>query len=340
LGSYTTVVFDADLRPRADHPAGVYFTARGSLLPLYPEGGWAWFSPTPQNPESADWPDLVSRAIGRNADSKIDVLRVQHWVMNAFVAERFRHGRIVLAGDAAHSVPILGGLGMNTGLADVHNLCWKLAGVLRGWAGPDILDTYEAERHPVAELTLRETVANSRLAVQAQRERHEQLQSGQAAPAEMTLPWSERYFAQLGLVLGVAYRSAAVLGDAGTLPDPTDGDTEVDAEVGTEYVPTAQPGHRLPHVWLTPDRSTLDTLGEWFTVLTPHPADWERKATAPWPVRVEALSSEQAASLGLNAQGALLVRPDGHIGARWNDRSSGDYALRRALATITGSTDL
>jgi hypothetical protein len=57
--------------------------------------------------------------------------------MNAFVAERFRHGRTLLTGDAAHALPIVGGPGMNTGIADVYNLCWKRAGVLRGWAEPE-----------------------------------------------------------------------------------------------------------------------------------------------------------------------------------------------------------
>lgn len=210
LAAVTTVVFDADLDGWcADQPAGVYFTAHGSFLPLYPEGGWAWLGPTPEDAEHTDWAGLVSRALGPDAGVRADVSRVQHWVMNAFVAERFRHGRILLAGDAAHAIPIVGGLGMNTGIADVHNLCWKLAGVLQGWAGPSLLDTYETERQPVAHRTLRQAVANSKLMFEAQSLRHEQLQAGEAAPVRVELPWSDRYFAQLGLVLGVAYRSDA-----------------------------------------------------------------------------------------------------------------------------------
>lgn len=111
IGDVTTVVFDADLSSwSADQPAGVYVTAHGSFLPLYPEGGWAWVVPTPEDAARADWPELVSRAIGPGTGVRADVLRVQHWVTNAFVAERFRHGRILLAGDAAHSIPPAGGL--------------------------------------------------------------------------------------------------------------------------------------------------------------------------------------------------------------------------------------
>lgn len=141
LGRVTTVVFDADLtRWSAGQPAGVYVTAHGSFMPLYPEGGWAWVVPTPDDPAHADWAGLVSRALGSDGhDVRADVLRVQHWTTTAYVAERFRRGRVLLAGDAAHALPPAGGLGMNVGVVDVHNFCWKLAGVLRGWAGAGLL---------------------------------------------------------------------------------------------------------------------------------------------------------------------------------------------------------
>ncbi|MEU6668757.1 FAD-dependent monooxygenase [Streptomyces sp. NPDC046727] len=331
LGGFTTVVFDADLgRWCARQPAGVYFTAHGSFAPLYPEGGWAWFGPTPENAadaEDTDWSGIVARALGPGAGVRADVLRVQHWVMNAFVADRLRHGRVLLAGDAAHAVPIIGGLGMNAGLADVHNLCWKLAGALHGWADPGLLETYEPERRPVAHATLRQAVANTRLMGRVLARRRDQLRTGEAAPASVEAPWSERYFAQLGLVLGVTYRSAAVLTDASPGPEPG---------TGTDYVPTADPGRRVPHLWLGPGRSTLDTCGEWFTLLTPDPDRWARHADTPWPLRVEALSGEHADACGLGPHGALLVRPDGHIGARWPDRPADGTTLRRALGAITG----
>ncbi|MGN9786082.1 FAD-dependent monooxygenase [Nonomuraea sp. ZG12] len=325
IGGFTTVVFDGDLRRWcADQPAGVYFTAHGLVAPLYPEGGYAWFVPTPGEGAAADWPGLLSRALG--PDVRADIVRIQNWVMNAFVAERFRHGRILLSGDAAHAMPIVGGLGMNAGIADVHNLCWKLAGVLRGWAGPSLLDTYETERRPVACRTLRQAVTNTELMLDVQNRRREQLRTGRAVPDHVDLPWSERYFAQHGLVLGVTYRSAAVLAGDGPDPEPP----------GADYVPSAEPGRRMPHLWLARDRSTLDTFGEWFTLLTPDPAAWTHQA--PWPLNVEALPGEDADLCGLTSHGALLIRPDGHIGARWPGGPSSEAALHHALTAITAIT--
>lgn len=331
MADFTTVVFDADLNRWCAHqPAGVYFTAHGLFAPLYPEGGWAWFVPTPKDAARADWSGLVSRALGPGADVQVDVLRVQHWVMNAFVAERFRHGRVLLTGDAAHAVPVVGGLGMNAGIADVHNLCWKLAGVLHGWAGPSLLETYETERQPVAHQTLHQAVANTQLMLQMQNRRRDQLQTSAAAPTHIELPWSDRYFAQLGLVLGVTYHSDSVLTDDSTPPEPSD--------IGTDYVPTAKPGHRMPHLWLTHNRSTLDAFGEWFTLLTPDPTHWEQQTTAPCPLHIETLPNEHTDLCGLGPHGALLIRPDGHISARWPDRPPSDSTLHHALTTITRST--
>lgn len=327
MGSFTTVVFDAALdRWRADRPAGVYFTTTGSFGPLYPEGGWAWFVPTPDDADRSNWRELLVRALGH--DVEVVVRRVQQWTMTASIAERFRAGRVLVAGDAAHAVPIVGGLGMNAGIADVHNVCWKLAGIIHGWAGPGVLDTYEPERKPVAAETLQQAMANTRLVLDVLGRRREQQTTG-VAPDVIELPWTDRYFAQLGLVLGVAYESGAVVADGSAPPARSD--------PVTDYVPTGRPGHRMPHLQLKDGRSSLDTLGEWFTLLTPDPDQWGRLPAKPWPLRIEALSAEHADRCGLGPRGAVLVRPDHHIGARWHDGPPTPTAVQHALAEISGS---
>ena len=280
LGRQTMVVFDADLDHLRAEPAGVYFTKTGGFAPIYPEGSWFWSMSTPADLSDVDWAGLVADAIG--ADIAVKVERLQHWVVSAFVAERFATARVLLAGDAAHAIPPLGGMGMNAGLADAHNLCWKLAGVLRGWAGPGLLTSYEAERQPVARATLAQAATNMRILREAQQARRD---------GAVAVPWSDKYFDQLDQVLGYRYESAAVLSDGG----------------------------RLPHAWLSDGRSTLDAVGEWFTLFTPDPRPW----SGTWPVRVVALAGD-----------TVLVRPDGHVAQRWRSRPT-DEVLQAALSAVS-----
>ena len=97
---------------------------------------------------------LLRTAIG--TDMPMEIVDVANWRAEATCAERLREGRVFLAGDAAHVVPPNGGFGGNTGIQDAHNLAWKLAAVVKGEAGPALLDTYEAERLPLCELTVQQ----------------------------------------------------------------------------------------------------------------------------------------------------------------------------------------
>src|SRR5947199_1590728 len=94
--------------------------------------------------------EIVRRALGRD-DVDFVVRDVSTWTMTAQVADRYASGRVFLVGDSAHRFPPTGGLGMNTGVQDAHNLVWKLCTVEAGWAPESLLSTYETERRPVAQ---------------------------------------------------------------------------------------------------------------------------------------------------------------------------------------------
>ncbi|WP_328601365.1 FAD-dependent monooxygenase [Nocardia terrae] len=171
------------------------------------------------------------------------------------------------------------------------------------------------ERVPVAHRTLRQAVTNAervRAAQAARRARRDSADTGDV----VELPWSERYFDQIGLILGVGYDSDAVRSDGST---PPDGDAV--------YIPSGRPGVRMPHVRLESGRSSLDALGEWFTVLTPDPSGWEKAVTAKVPLHIEQLPDESTDVFGIGRGGAVLVRPDGHIGARWPELPDGPVNL-------------
>jgi putative polyketide hydroxylase len=161
----------------ADRPAVLYFIENAAISGLFAAvdnaDRWVFYTARPPDWDQAAGglppgrcAELVRLAAGL-PDLAVRVLAVLPWAMAAQTAERFRVGRVFLAGDAAHLIPPVGGYGMNTGIQDAHNLAWKLAGVLAGWAGPSLLDTYEAERQPVLarllpQITTPVTIINGR----------------------------------------------------------------------------------------------------------------------------------------------------------------------------------
>jgi len=264
--------------------------------------------------------ELVRTAVGV-PDVPVEVLRAAPWTSSAQVAARFRQGRVFLAGDAAHQMPPAGGFGMNTGLQDVQNLAWKLAAVLGGWAGPALLETYEREREPVdrwtTEQTLRNLASLRRVGTGAT-EKDTSMHEGR-----------QELFHEQGLIFAAAYESAAVLPD-GTAP------TEVTNPV-TDYAPTAHPGCRAPHIWLEragQRLSTLDLFGTSFVLLAGRTGTAWCQAAANvaharrLPVHAFTVGAQGdlvdpggswATSYGVEQDGAVLVRPDGHVA--WRARS-------------------
>jgi 2-polyprenyl-6-methoxyphenol hydroxylase-like FAD-dependent oxidoreductase len=255
---------------------------------------------------------LIRGLVG--AQIEAEVLGTDPWTARMLLADRYRCQRIFLAGDAAHLNPPWGGHGFNTGIGDAVNIGWKLAAVLAGWGGERLLKSYEAERRPVAERTIREAAANMRvLAPELSSPDLEGAgsvgeQARRAASAVIRAA-KDREFHSLGLVLGYSYDASPVIVDEGTPPLPESQD----------YTPTARPGARLPHLWLPDGASLYDRLGSGFTLLwLSDDADIgsfaEVAAARGAPLAI--LDLRDQALMSVYGAPLLLVRPDQHVAWR------------------------
>ncbi len=270
--------------------------------------------------------EFVHEALGAPG-LPVEIENVQRWNACAEWAARLQDGPVFLAGDAAHNMPPTGGFGGNTGVQDGHNLAWKLALVLDGVAGRELLTTYDAERRPVAELTVEQAYTRYvlRLAPELGKE------NLQPIVPEATVE------------LGYRYRSSAVLLEA-------DGN---DAPVEDPLAPSARPGTRAPHLVVERDGtpiSLLDLFGLGFVVLAGGMAEaWckaGREAAAVLGVGIDAYrvggelvdtSASFEELYGTGPAGAVLVRPDGFVA--WRARAAdGDpqAVVAAALAQILG----
>jgi 2-polyprenyl-6-methoxyphenol hydroxylase-like FAD-dependent oxidoreductase len=252
---------------------------------------------------------LVRTALGARPDHPVEIENVQRWSAAATCAARFRAGRVFLAGDAAHVMPPTGGWGGNVGIADAHNLAWKLAMVHGGAAGRGLLDTYEAERRPVCDLTV------------------EQAYTRYVQRVDSTLPQDDLMepLDDAAIELGGIYRSAGVV-------DPPA--AAADAPLEDPRNPTGRPGTRAPHLPLDRDGapiSTHDLFGDGFVLLTGPDGDAWRDAAAAVaassdiPLRAHRVAADGpladragrfAQAYGIEPGGAVIVRPDAVIGWR------------------------
>ena len=266
-----------------------------------------------------------------------EVLSLGLWKLNATVAERFVQGRVLLCGDAAHQFPPTGGLGVNTGLQGMHNAMWKLAWFTLGRAGWPLVETYQAERRGVAQRITSQSLQNS---INVQMILAAAVSGAEGGlSAEQVVAESRRYGNHLGVEFGAVYESRAVI------PDGTHAPAVADSY--SDYAPSATPGARAPHVWLgRPEArlSTLDLFGTGFTLLAgprggawcTHAAEVERELGIPvdrYCVGGPGLADSGGftAAYGMEDDGAVLVRPDGHVAWR-RAKGPGTAAVLRDAA--------
>ena len=344
LGHMLSIMFDADLRDLLHDRLGALYFVRGEVGCAVEavDNERRWMVQTAYEPElgqsADDFTEEVCRDFVRAAvgipDLPIEIIGTMPWLQQAIVAEEFRHGRIFLAGDAAHVATPQGGFGMNCGIQDAHNLCWKLAASLHDSAGDGLLDSYAQERRPIAEWTVDESLNNALITVEMMEERLSMQEAGQRQ--------ADRRRAE-GMILGYRYESAAVIPDGTEPPQPQD--------PYRTYLPTARPGHRAPHVWLSDAGSrvsTLDLIGPEFTLMAPAGNGWAQAAKeagvqAAVGITVVEISADGSTPLsspdwareyGLSTQGAVLVRPDGHVAWRCADAEASSGVLVDVLDRV------
>jgi 2-polyprenyl-6-methoxyphenol hydroxylase-like FAD-dependent oxidoreductase len=336
--NYNVIIRAPGLAEAHDHGAGIFYWQMNpdvpSIIGPMDQGDLWFFSPTMVSPDSDysedEIKDLLVRATG--IDLPYEIVSSDKWVVSRLLADRYRQGRAFVIGDACHINPPFGGFGMNMGIADAVDLGWKMTAVIRGWGGPTLLDSYEAERRVLHDFVLEESELNhSVLPNQLIREHaDEDSARGERTRAEIAeaIQSSKRdEFHTLGVVLGYCYHGSPIIVEK-------EGEA---AWVGSrEYAPSARPGCVAPHKWIDDDISLYDLFGEGFTLLALHGARPEDlraadEAAGRGGIPLTLVELDDPALAELYEAKLVLIRPDQHVAWR-GEVWPGDSVLR----VITG----
>lgn len=328
------------------------FHAFGNLerfMFLGPEGTWAnmtsvdgcglWRftvvgSESALDPGVYDIGPVIRRAFGA-LDIPYTVERLVPWRRAQTLARSYGQGRVWLAGDSLHTTSPTGGHGLNTGIGDATDLSWMLAACIDGWGGPALLDAYTLERRPVALRNLGSATQNYNAWVSSGMD-HVTLEGpvGDAARRNignsMVVALHQEWSSQ-GIALGYRYDESPLVVPDGS-PNPPDHPSF--------YVPTARPGHRAPHAWLSDGRSLLDLFGRGFVLLS-HSGDaspgkplQQAARSVGMPLRIHAIDQPDIAVM--YQRKLTLVRPDGHVAWRGDALPPG-ADLARLIDTVRGA---
>ncbi|KEF62583.1 uncharacterized protein A1O9_00556 [Exophiala aquamarina CBS 119918] len=353
----------------------------GALLQMGPTWGryseeWVLTFGFPMNDSKRFETDALPariRQLLKLPDLEMEVMHVNHWVLDRVVADKYRVGRVFIAGDAAHRRPPASGLGLNTGIEDAKNIAWKLAFVLDHKADPSLLDTYESERRPVGirnsdwayfSFSNMNVLSAGVGAIPGAKEFNDQRfaqlfedsERGRSALHHLrrVLQTQNVEYSAHDIELGFSYSCGVLVSDGTTAPVP-------DPE-GQIYKPTTRPGHRLPHAWLLQEGTAVSThdlmktAGADFVLLTDETGDkWVKAAekltketnvkVSTTQIRANDLTKPKGLYLDhqdswaqlkeVAAGGAVLVRPDNFVAWRSTQLSEHpEEDLGHALANL------
>ncbi|WP_298283579.1 FAD-dependent monooxygenase [Novosphingobium sp.] len=307
-------------------PLGCSFTAQGNRKEF------TFHNPYPAD---SDFKRIIADAIGFPCD--FTITQVVPWRHHLLLADRYRDRRVMIAGDAAHLVIPTGGLGMNTGVGDAFDLSWKLAGTVQGWGGPGLLDSYEAERRPVAARNIEASGWAARSVIKwgvlFQPVVHEDTPMGQMKRRRLTEAFAEYHsrmygpegYGMIGVEYGYSYAWSPIVADEpNNVPE---------WQIST-YHPHARPGVRLPHMWLDDGTPIQDSLGDSYTLLDLC-GDVDNAlieaAFAAIGAKLETRRFVQEDLRAVYGAEVLILRPDLHVGWRGNSAPADPAAVAKLL---------
>ena len=239
-----------------------------------------------------------------------------------------------MAGDSIHLVIPTGGLGMNTGIGDAVDLSWKLAGTIQGWGGPELLNSYEAERRPVGIRNVEASTwaADGAFSWQATvtRETLEFGPAGEAARAQIAATFTAqqgRMHGMVGVETCYSYAGSTIVAhEPGNMPHWE----------FSRIVPHSRPGIRIPHMWLKDGRAMQDLFGSGYTLLdlsgTYDSAAMEA-AFAEIGAPLEIIRLDEPHVRETLKASVLLIRPDLHIA--WRETGYPD-SIQEVARVVTG----
>jgi hypothetical protein len=283
-----------------------------------------------------DW--AIRQILGVGPEFEYEVISKEDWIGRRLVADRFQNGRVFIAGDAAHLWIPHAGYGMNAGIADAANLSWMLAAVLNGWAAPNILRAYQAERQPITDQVSRlafniaKDVSQQRREVSADIEREDEI--GEAARAALGREAYDLYVQQQccgGLNFGYFYADSPIIAYDGA-PHPA-------YSMGS-FESSSVPGCRAPHLWLHGQCSLYDACGDGFALLRLDPRARITSiidAAAQRGVPLKIVEIDERTAQSLYAHKLALLRPDGHVAWRGDSEPADPIAL---IDLVRGARDV
>jgi 2-polyprenyl-6-methoxyphenol hydroxylase-like FAD-dependent oxidoreductase len=285
-------------------------------------------------PVGTDFEAHVRRLIGFDCD--LQILHVNTWRPHLLVADRYRVGRVFMAGDAVHLVIPTGGLGMNTGIGDAIDLSWKLAGAVRGWGGPQLLDAYELERRPVGKRNVEASgwaadgAALFRLLADSYvDDGSEASQAARARLVDSFISDHGRMHGMVGAETCYSYAGSPLVSyEPGNVP----------LWEFSRIEPHGRPGIRIPHMWLKDGAALQDVLGDDYTLLDLcGDADTKpfEKAFGAIGAPLEVVRMDEPLLRDVYNDAMFLIRPDVHIAWR-GEVAPADAAAIAATATGHG----